>query len=130
MMLRWFHDSWKLCQINFFFAKGSIHPCLRLSIGLPNYAALHSCSRISLKSSIFQTFSGMLFKSQAVPYFVFFRAVLKLVSAIFYQVFVFPPNDSLSKTMKSVFYFIKKALFVLKIFKLLQFFPFVSALYR
>ena len=55
---------------------------------------------------------------------------LKLVSAIFYQIFVFPPNDSLSKTMKSVFYFIKKALFVLNIFKLLQFFPFVSALSR
>ena len=44
---------------------------------------------------------------------------LNLVSAIFYQIFVFPPNDSPSKTMKYVFYFIKKALFVLEIFKLL-----------
>ena len=44
---------------------------------------------------------------------------LKLVSAIFYQIFVFPPNDSPSKTMKTVFYFIKKALFILKIFRLL-----------
>ena len=44
---------------------------------------------------------------------------LRLVSAIFYKIFVFPPNDSPSKTMKSVFYFIKKALFVLEIFKLL-----------
>ena len=31
---------------------------------------------------------------------------LKLVSAIFYQIFIFSPNDSPSKTMKSVFYFI------------------------
>ena len=44
---------------------------------------------------------------------------LKLVSAIFYQIFIFSSNDSPSKTMKNVFYFIEKALFVLKIFKLL-----------
>ena len=44
---------------------------------------------------------------------------LKLVSAIFSQNFVFPPNDSPSKTMKSIFDFIKKALFVLEIFKLM-----------
>ena len=31
---------------------------------------------------------------------------LKLVSAIFYQIFIFSPNDSPSKTMKNVFYFI------------------------
>ena len=31
---------------------------------------------------------------------------LKLVSAIFYQFFIFSPNDSTSKTMKNVFYFI------------------------
>ena len=48
-----------------------------------------------------------------------FRECLNLVSAIFYRFFAFPPNDSPSKTMKSVFYFIKKALFVLEIFKLL-----------
>ena len=45
--------------------------------------------------------------------------LLKLVTAIFYQIFVFPPNDSPSKTMKNVFYFIKKALFFPEIFKLL-----------
>ena len=39
---------------------------------------------------------------------------LKLLSAIFYRIFVFPPNDSPSKNMKSVFYFIKKAFFVLE----------------
>ena len=44
---------------------------------------------------------------------------LKLVSAIFYQMFVFPPNDSSSETTKSVLYFIKKALSILIIFKLL-----------
>ena len=31
---------------------------------------------------------------------------LKLLSAIFYQMFIFSPNDSRSKTMKIVFYFI------------------------
>ena len=31
---------------------------------------------------------------------------LKLVFAIFYQIFIFLPNDSPSKTMKNVFYFI------------------------
>ena len=31
---------------------------------------------------------------------------LKLVSAIFYQIFIFSPNDSPLKTMKSVLYFI------------------------
>ena len=31
---------------------------------------------------------------------------LKLVSAIFYQIFIFSPNDNPSKTMKNVFYFI------------------------
>ena len=40
---------------------------------------------------------------------------LKLVSAIFYEIFVFSPNDSPSKTIKNVFYFIEKALFILEI---------------
>ena len=37
--------------------------------------------------------------------------LFKPVSAIFYQIFVFPSNYSPSKTMKSVFYFIKKSSF-------------------
>ena len=45
--------------------------------------------------------------------------LLKLVSAIFYQFFIFSPNDSPSKTMKNVLYFILKALFILEIFKFL-----------
>ena len=32
--------------------------------------------------------------------------LLKLASAIFYQIFIFSPNDNPSKTMKNVFYFI------------------------
>ena len=31
---------------------------------------------------------------------------LKLVFAIFYQIFIFSPNDNTLKTMKNVFYFI------------------------
>ena len=45
--------------------------------------------------------------------------ILKLVSAIFYQIFIFSPNDGLLKTMKIVFYSIQKALFVLELFKFL-----------
>ena len=44
---------------------------------------------------------------------------LKLVFAIFYQFFIFSPNDSPFKTKKNSFYLIKKALFVLEIFKFL-----------
>ena len=41
----------------------------------------------------------------------------------FYQIFIFSPNDSASKTMKNVFYLIKKALFVLEIIKFFYFHP-------
>ena len=44
---------------------------------------------------------------------------LKVVSAIFYQIFIFAPNGSPSKIMENVFYVISKALFVLEIFKFL-----------
>ena len=44
---------------------------------------------------------------------------LKLVSAIFYQIFIFPSSDRPSKSMKNVFYFILKALFVVEIFNFL-----------
>ena len=49
--------------------------------------------------------------------------LLSLVSAIFYQIFIFSLKDSHSKTITNVFYFIKKAPFVLEIFKFLNFFP-------
>ena len=48
---------------------------------------------------------------------------LKLVSATFYEICIFSPNDNLSKTMKNVFYFILKAPFLLKIFNYCNFFP-------
>ena len=37
--------------------------------------------------------------------------MLKLVSAIFYEIFIFSPNDSPSKTMKNVFFFNLKSFF-------------------
>ena len=59
-------------------------------------------------------------KSRYSPVFpIDYNSSMKLVSAIFNQIFVFPPNDSPSKTMKTVFYFIKKARFILKIFTFL-----------
>ena len=55
---------------------------------------------------------------------------LKLLSAIFYQIFIFSSSDRPSKTMKNVFCSILKALFDLEIFKFLYFFPFLSTLSR
>ena len=55
---------------------------------------------------------------------------LKLVSAIFYQIFIFSPYDSPLKTMKNVSYFIQKALLVLEIFKVLHFLHFLFTLSR
>ena len=46
------------------------------------------------------------------------HTALKLVSAIFYEISIFSPND-FSKAVKNVFYPIEKALFVLEIFKFL-----------
>ena len=44
------------------------------------------------------------------------RQDLKLVFVIFYQIFIFSPNDRPFKTKKNVVYFIEKALFILEIF--------------
>ena len=46
---------------------------------------------------------------------------LKLVSVIFYQIFIFHQIMVLQKLWNMFFYFIKKALFVLEIFKFLYF---------
>ena len=70
------------------------------------------------------TYSGGTDRSGELYHNFFF--ILKLVSAIFYEIFIFSPNDSPSKTIKNVFYFIVKALFVLEIFNFLSFFPFLS----
>ena len=43
---------------------------------------------------------------------------------VFYQLFVFSPNASPSKTTENVSYFILKALLVLEIFKFLFFSPY------
>ena len=43
--------------------------------------------------------------------------VLKSCVRYFLSKFYFSPNDSPSKTMKNVFYFIEKALFIVEIFK-------------
>ena len=56
--------------------------------------------------------------------------MLKLVSAIFYQIFIFSSNDRPSKTMKNVLYFIEKAPFVPQIFKFIKFFSVFSTLPR
>ena len=47
------------------------------------------------------TYTSSLINTQNI-----LKLILKLVSAIFYQIFIFPPNGSPSKTMKCVFYFI------------------------
>ena len=47
--------------------------------------------------------------------------IIKACVCYFLSNFYFSRNDSPSKTMKNVFYFIKKALFVLEIFKFLYF---------
>ena len=70
----------------------------------------------------------------SISWFIWFRyntiLFLKLVSAIFYQIFIFSWNDRPSETMKNAFYFIEKALFVLEMFKFLYFFPFLSTIFR
>ena len=45
--------------------------------------------------------------------------LLKLVAAIFYQIFILSPNNSPLKTTKNVFYFILTALVVLEIYNFL-----------
>ena len=72
----------------------------------------YRCNRIVLET--------WLSRNSSIKYEIALEGVtLKLVSAIFYQIFIFSLNDSPSETMGSVFYFIEKALFVLKIFKFL-----------
>ena len=55
--------------------------------------------------------------------------VLKACVHYFLSIF-FSPNDSSSKTIRNIFYFIEKALFVLEISKFLYFLPFFSTLSR
>ena len=52
-----------------------------------------------------------------------YEIVLKPASAIFYQIFVFPPNDSTSKTIKMIFISLKKLFFSQYIQNLFPSFP-------
>ena len=54
------------------------------------------------------------------------RALLKLVFTIFYQIFVFSPNDSLSKTLKNVFLIHLKGFFHSQNIQIFEIFPFLS----
>ena len=49
--------------------------------------------------------------------------LLKLVSAVFYQVFTFSPNDSPSKTIKNVFLFHLKSPFCSRDIQIFVIFP-------
>ena len=53
----------------------------------------------------------------------YFKENVKACIRYFYQIFIFSRNDSPSNTMKNAFYFIKTALFFLKMFKFLYFCP-------
>ena len=64
----------------------------------------------------FALMTGFMLKKTWCP-----RLPLKACVRYFYQIFIFSPNDSPSKTMKNAFYFIEKALFILKIFIFLCF---------
>ena len=46
-----------------------------------------------------------------LPLFIIYCDILKLVSAIFYQIFIFSLNDSTSKTVKTVLLFHRKSSF-------------------
>ena len=53
-----------------------------------------------------------------------FDEILKLVSAIFYEIFIFSLNDSPLKTMKNVFYSSKKLFSFSRYSNFCDFFPF------
>ena len=80
----------------------------------------------SQKTDVPHIFYGVLSVTQSF----LLELSLKLVSIMFYQIFIFSSSDRSSNTLKNVFYFILKALFVLEIFKFLQFFPFISTMSR
>ena len=59
---------------------------------------------------------GIHFESKKIKKFIL---ILKLVSSIFYESFVFSLNGSPSKTMKNDFYSIEEAFLFFEIFKFL-----------
>ena len=55
--------------------------------------------------------SGVHFTFIVFKLYILFEKSLKLLFTIFYQIFIFSPNDSPSKTMKNVFFISSKKLF-------------------
>ena len=83
-----------------------------------NKFTLISCSVKQMLSN----FQGLFFRiSQTTLGKRLKTNCLRLVSTIFYQIFIFSPYYNPSKTMKTFFISSKKALFLLKIFKFLCF---------
>ena len=71
------------------------------------------CSYVAIAAAV-TLFSVDRATTEVINYFIFqvFICIignytnLRLVSAVFYQIFVFSSTDSPSKTMKNVFYFV------------------------
>ena len=76
------------------------------------------CSYLYLLSLFFSVHTYVSLCAKSLEFVFLFS--LKLASAI-YEIFNFSANDSPSKIMKSAFYFIEKALFILEIFEFLYF---------
>ena len=107
---------------------------IKMSVWHELLAELNICCPFSRK--VFnKTYDGQLldFVSNASSKALNFSntfILLKILNACVRYFLFFSANDSSSKTMKNIFYFIYKTLFVLKIFNFLKFFPFLSALSR
>ena len=104
------------------------------------YFGLFSKIKKEWGTSFWNTFSAWSFHKN-VPYLILYHwtnfqchtlfpsqdmkqnTLLKLLSTIFYQMFIFSSSDRPSKTMKNVFHFILKALLVLEIFIFFASFP-------
>ena len=70
-----------------------------------NFVLLNSVQEfIEIQAWLLLTFFLCLHNQLISVYYIVTK--LKLVSAIFYQIFIFSPNDSPLKTMKNVVYFI------------------------
>ena len=82
---------------------------------------LQTTTSVNSRAAVFQESLALPFKWNALTAgnFVATHArasPFKAFVGYFHQMFIFSLNDSPSKTMKNVFYFIEKALFVLEIF--------------
>ena len=77
---------------------------------VPYFNIRHNLFKYSFFPSPVIEWNKLVSRLRKVKSFTDFKkkltASLKLVSAIFYQFFIFSPNDNPPKTMKNVFYFI------------------------